>query len=86
MKKKSSITIRLDSDLKHEAEKALREQGISLSRAVTILIERFVSQKKFPLPLSLPNEETREAMSDIANRRNVEIFESTDVLFSDLES
>ncbi len=86
MNKSSTITIRVDPDLKRKTEKTLDDLGLTTTQAVTIFLKQVVLQKGLPFPVSMPNAETRRAMDDIANRRNVKTFENTDALFADLES
>jgi DNA-damage-inducible protein J len=86
MNKSSTITIRVDPDLKRKTEKTLGNLGLTTTQAVTIFLKQVVLQKGLPFPVSMPNAETLKAMDDIAKRRNGKTFPSTDALFKDLES
>jgi DNA-damage-inducible protein J len=86
MNKSSTITIRVDPDLKRKTEKTLDDLGLTTTQAVTIFLKQVVMQKGLPFPVSIPNAETRQAMENIANRRNVKTFENMETLISDLES
>ena len=86
MNKSSTITIRVDPELKRKTEKTLGNLGLTTTQAVTIFLKQIVLQKGLPFPVSLPNAETLKAMDDIVKRQNVKTFGSTDALFKDLES
>lgn len=86
MHKSSTITIRVDPELKRKTEKTLDDLGLTTTQAVTIFLKQGIMRKGLPFPVSMPNAETRKAMDDIAKRRNVKTFENTDALFADLES
>lgn len=58
------LHVRVDHDLKAKATEALAEMGLTTSEAVRLLFHRIVADKAFPLELNVPNQITREAMSE----------------------
>lgn len=48
----ATMTIRLDSDLKKQAEIICEEMGLSMSSAVTIFIKRLVKDRAIPFTVS----------------------------------
>ena len=86
MNKSSTITIRIDPELKRKTEKALNDLGLTTTQAVTIFLKQVVLQKGLPFSVSMPNAETRRAMNELAKSRNTKTFKDTDELFRDLES
>jgi DNA-damage-inducible protein J len=58
MAKDTSISIRLDSELKDQSEHILAQFGLSMTSAVNMLLHQIVRDKAIPLALSL-NPRTR---------------------------
>lgn len=48
----AQISLRIDDDVKQEAEKVLKEIGISMSSAVNIFLKTVVREKRIPFELS----------------------------------
>jgi len=78
MAKIASLTIRLDPNLKSETERVLKDLGLTPSQAITLLYRQIALRRALPFEISLPNLETREAMDDIRNRRDLKTFDSAD--------
>lgn len=61
-------TIRIDDDLKKDADRMFDEVGMNTSVAVRIFLTRFVKTGKFPFEIETtsfqPNEETLEAFQE----------------------
>jgi DNA-damage-inducible protein J len=60
----SMLHIRLDTQLKEEATKALAAMGLSTADAVRLLFHRVVAEQALPLELKVPNLETRAAIEE----------------------
>ncbi|MDP3185610.1 MAG: type II toxin-antitoxin system RelB/DinJ family antitoxin [Anaerolineales bacterium] len=86
MTKTSTLTIRLDPQLKQDTEKVLDDLGLTTTQAVTLFLKQVSLQKGLPFSVAMPNAETLKAMSDVVNRRNLKTFESVDALFAELET
>ncbi|MBC7323372.1 MAG: type II toxin-antitoxin system RelB/DinJ family antitoxin [Acetomicrobium sp.] len=61
----SSIRVRIDSDTKERASKALERMGLSVSDAVRLLLVRIAEDGRFPFDLEVPNARTRKAMTEL---------------------
>ena len=48
----AQISLRIDADVKQEAEKVLKEIGISMSSAVNIFLKTVGREKRIPFELS----------------------------------
>lgn len=61
-----SITIRIDEDLKNEAEKLYSDLGLNMTTALTAFIKQSVRQQGIPFALqrNVPNKETLEAFAE----------------------
>lgn len=60
----TTVSIRLDPELKKSSETLLSEMGLSLSTLVTMLLRQMERDRAIPFHVSLgqPNHETIEAM------------------------
>jgi DNA-damage-inducible protein J len=72
--KTATLNIRLDPDLKHQAEEVFSLFGLTLSQAVNVFLSKAVLDGGMPFELRQPryNAETEEAMAEareIASRR-----------------
>jgi len=83
----SMLHIRVDDDIKAQANAALEAMGLSMSEAVRIFLRRVAADQAFPLELKVPNAETRAAMveAEAIVQAHEARFESIGDLFDDLE-
>ncbi len=85
MAKTAIVRARVEPELKAEAEAILKEIGLTLSDAITVLLRRVKSTKGFPVELRTPNAETLEALQDAKERRNLKTFNSFADLLKDAD-
>ncbi|EGO2842925.1 type II toxin-antitoxin system RelB/DinJ family antitoxin [Enterococcus faecalis] len=81
-------TIRIDDELKHDADKMFDEVGMNTSVAVKIFLNSFVKTGKFPFDIETisyqPNTETLQAFKETENlieRMDLENGEDLDSYF-----
>ena len=85
-----NITIRMDSDLKKQADELFTELGMTLTTAITIFAKQAVREQKIPFDVSLnvPNAETIEALNEfdkmISNRETYTRYDSFDDLLKEV--
>jgi DNA-damage-inducible protein J len=61
----TNLSIRLDRDLKNEADQIFAAMGMSLTTAITVFVRQAVRQKKIPFEISLSDAESKTlAMQD----------------------
>ena len=62
----TNMTIRLDTNLKNEADSFFREMGLSTSTAINIFLRQTLREGKIPFTIGWPgfNQETIEAMQE----------------------
>jgi DNA-damage-inducible protein J len=84
MPKTKTVTVRLDPELKDNAERILDELGLTVSQAISLFYRQVELHQGLPFDVRLPNETTRQALDDAKNRRNLTSFSSPDELFADL--
>ena len=86
----TNISIRMDSDLKTQAEALFSELGMNLTTAFNIFVRQSLREGKIPFEISLnqPNKETIAAMLEaerIAKDPSVKGYNDLDELFADLK-
>lgn len=85
----TSITIRMDENLKKQAEVLFEEMGLNMTTAFTIFTKAVVRQHKIPFEIAadIPNAETLEAIDDVNHGRNLSrTFHSVAELMEDLDA
>ena len=85
----TNINVRVDKELKRKAEAIFNELGLNMSTAMNIFLRYSVRYGGIPFDLRLdsPNEETRAAIDDVNNNRNMsKTFDSVDALMEDLNA
>jgi len=86
----TNISIRMDADLKIQADKLFNELGMNMSTAFNIFVRQSLREGRIPFEVSLnkPNAETIAAMHEaerIAKDPNVKGYNDLDELFADLD-
>ena len=86
----TNISIRMDADLKTQADALFAELGMNLSTAFNIFVRQSIREGRIPFNISLnqPNAETVAAMLEaerIAKDPNVKGYTDLDQLFADLK-
>lgn len=85
----TNITVRMDTELKKQAETLFSELGLSMSAAITVFMKQAVYEHGIPFQVrrEIPNAETLEAIDDIENGRNIHgPFNSVDEFWEDLNA
>jgi len=85
----TNLNIRVDEELKRNAEKIFNELGLNMSTAMNIFLRYSVRYGGIPFELRVdkPNSETLSAIDDVNNNRNMsKIFNSVDDLMDDLNA
>ena len=86
----TNISIRMDADLKAQADALFAELGMNLSTAFNIFVRQSLRKGRIPFDISLnrPNQETIAAILEaerIAKDPSVKGYTDLDELFSDLK-
>ncbi len=85
----TNLNIRIDTDLKKQAEKIFEELGLNMSTALTVFLRQTVRYNGIPfeMRLNVPNDETLEAINDVNLKRNMsKPFNSVKALLEDLDA
>ena len=79
----STITVRVDDDLKKEAAALYKDLGMDMSTAITVFLKQSVKTQSIPFQIKRYNETTEKAFRE-AEQCQVKSFDSVDELFEDL--
>jgi DNA-damage-inducible protein J len=85
----TNINVRVDKEIKRKAEAIFSELGLNMSTAMNMFLRYSVRYGGIPfdLRLDIPNEETRAAIDDVNNNRNIsKTFDSVEALMEDLNA
>lgn len=87
----TNISIRMDSELKAQADALFGELGMNLSTAFNIFVRQSLREGRIPFEISVnkPNKDTRAALLEaerIAHDPNVKGYNDLDELFADLKA
>jgi len=86
MPKTKTVTVRLDPELKENAERILCELGLTVSQAISLFYRQVELHDGLPFDVRLTNATTRQALDDAQARRGLTSYSSVDELFADLEA
>ena len=86
----TNVTIRMDADLKAQAEELFAELGMNLTTAFNVFVRQSLRQGGLPFEIKLerPHKETIAAMLEaerIAKDPNVKGYNNLDELFAELD-
>ena len=87
----TNISIRMDSELKAQADALFSELGMNLSTAFNVFVRQSIREGRIPFDISLnqPYNETVAAMLEaerIAKDSSIKGYSDLDELFADLKS
>ena len=85
----TNLNIRVDVELKRQAEQIFSELGLTLSSAMNIFLKSSVRYGGIPFEMRLeePNEITRRAIEDVEAGRNLSgPFDSVEALMEALDA
>ncbi|WP_313164344.1 type II toxin-antitoxin system RelB/DinJ family antitoxin [Sedimentibacter sp.] len=88
----TNVSIRVDEELKKQAEIMLFDMGLNMSTAMNIFLRQIVRQGKIPFEIAvdIPNAETIAAMKEVEDILSGKIFakqyKNADELFEDIKN
>ncbi|MCL1851847.1 MAG: type II toxin-antitoxin system RelB/DinJ family antitoxin [Peptococcaceae bacterium] len=90
MNESTNVSIRMDVQLKKQAEELFSDLGLNMTTAMTMFLRQAVRRQGIPFEISrVPNAETIAAMKEaesITHDPNVKGYTNLDDLFRDLKS
>ncbi|CAN5350463.1 type II toxin-antitoxin system RelB/DinJ family antitoxin [soil metagenome] len=85
MAKETVVRARVEPELKKNAEKVLRQLGLSTSQAITLLLRQIELRQGLPFPVEIPNAKTLKTFNDTDSGRKLKQFATADEIFEDLD-
>ena len=85
----TNMNIRMDSKVKQDAENLFAEFGLNMTSAINLFLRQAIREQSIPFEIALhtPNAETKRAIDDVRNRRNLSgSFNSVTELMEDLNA
>ena len=87
----TNISIRMDSDLKAQADALFGELGMNLSTAFNVFVRQSLREGRIPFDISLnqPNKETIAAMLEaerITKKKKKKVYNDLEELFAELKA
>ncbi|MDR1438897.1 MAG: type II toxin-antitoxin system RelB/DinJ family antitoxin [Clostridiales bacterium] len=90
MNETTNVSVRMDIQLKKQAEDLFADLGLNMTTALTMFLRQAVRSQGIPFEISrVPNAETIAAMKEaesIARDPNVRGYTDLDTLFRDLKA
>lgn len=89
MAKSTALTIRIDPNVKKEADVVLKYLGMTTSEAIAIFLRQVALTGGIPFAVQVPsfNEETLTALNEVSHGKNLsKPFDSVADLMSDLNA
>ena len=80
MTKTTAITVRLDPQVKKDAQAVLKELGLTTTQAISIFLKQVSLSKGLPFMLEIPNDETIQAIEDGLSEHNTKTFENAEAV------
>ena len=84
MAKTSTISARIDPELKNKVDQVFKDLGLTAAQAITLFYKQVELQHGLPFNVKIPNETTMKALEDAKLRRNLETFNNAEDLYEDL--
>lgn len=86
MAKEAKLSVRLDSELKDDVEKILKNLGISASEAVSLFFAQIRLRKGLPFEVKIPNQETIQALRQTQrNKDKLKTYQPPEELFEEMD-
>jgi DNA-damage-inducible protein J len=86
MAKTATLTVRIDAQVKREAQEVLKQLGLTTTQAISMYLNQIRVEKALPYHPHIPNAETERAILDALEGKNLHTAENIDDLFAQLEA
>ncbi len=83
---KKTTSIKLDAEIKQEAQKIFSELGLTLGDAVNLFLNQVKLNKGLPFDIKIPNKETKKVLKEVNKGINMkelslnELIEEMDIV------
>jgi DNA-damage-inducible protein J len=79
------IHVRIDEELKKEAQQVFEHMGLSMSEAIRLFLHRTTSEQALPFEVKVPNAVTRETLEKAERGEDVYPMGDIDEFFARIE-
>ena len=86
MAKTEMIRVRIEPELKQEAEKIFSELGLSPTGAITLFYKQVALHQDLPFGVKIPNEETLETIRQAHTGEGLTEYSSIDELMAEFDN
>ena len=86
----NTVSARIDSKLKRDAENLFNELGMNMSTAITVFLKQAIRLRRIPFDIALdvPNAETREALTEAneiaSGKQKVKSYKTAKAMVKDI--
>ena len=81
-----NVTLRVDKELKEQADALFADMGLSLNTACRMFLTRAVKEQRIPFEVRRPDRKTRKAIADAEQGKDVsKSFDTVEDLMEDLK-
>lgn len=84
MAKTTTISVRMDADLKKNAESVLSALGLTPSQAINVFYRQITYQHGLPFPVQIPERELNIMSKNAMEEKELDEYKSTKELYSEL--
>ncbi|MBF0353515.1 MAG: type II toxin-antitoxin system RelB/DinJ family antitoxin [SAR324 cluster bacterium] len=84
MAKSTTISVRIDSTLKHDAESILESLGLTASQAINIFYKQITFQQGLPFSVRIPEKVMNETTMKAMEEKELSEYKNPDDLYQDL--
>ncbi|MCP4297295.1 MAG: type II toxin-antitoxin system RelB/DinJ family antitoxin [Proteobacteria bacterium] len=85
MAKTTTISVRMDSNLKKSAENILNSLGLTPSQAINVFYKQITFQNGIPFSIKIPNRNLNEVSINAMEDDELEEFKNPTELYDELE-
>ena len=80
---KIQTSVRVEDTLYNEAKNIFTKFGLSFGDAVNIFLAKVAMEKSIPFDLSLPSEDLKNRINNLAHNKNTQVYKTANELFED---
>ncbi len=85
MAKTTTISVRMDAELKKDAENILVSLGLTPSQAINVFYKQITFQNGLPFPVKVPEMKFNEITVNAMKEKNLDEYKTSSELYKDLE-
>jgi len=85
MAKTTTISVRMDAELKNDAENILVSLGLTPSQAINVFYKQITFQKGLPFPVKMPEMKLNDITVNAMEEKDLDEYKTPSELYKDLE-